>query len=326
MNRGLKSGTIRTLLKDKVDNWISSITDETLQHKLKKDTIVSGGCITSYLLGESPNDFDLYFRTYDTALHVAQYYVSKFNADVGNLKHRAAKSVNPTVREEKITNSKGEEENRIIIYMKSSGVAGEQQDEYAYFEQQPEAATDKFIASIAINVNDHPTEVIEEIKDDLKPQKQKYRPVFLSDNAITLSDKIQLIIRFYGDPDEIHKNYDFIHTHNYYTRNNDLLVLNPKALEAILSRTLIYSGSLYPIASVFRTRKFIERGWRISAGQMLKMIFQINELDLRDPKVLRDQLIGVDMAYMSQLINAIKENDYKIDATYIAKLVDEIFQ
>ncbi len=114
----------------------------------------------------------------------------------------------------------------------------------------------------------------------------------------------------------------------YYDYGSGELVLHPEALEAILSKTLIYKGSLYPIASVFRVRKFIQRGWRITAGQLLKIIWQINEIDLKDPKVLREQLLGVDQAYMHQLLRALetKESNQKIDATYIAKLVDEIFE
>ena len=148
----------------------------------------------------------------------------------------------------------------------------------------------------------------------------------MSDNAITLSDKVQLVIRFYGEPSQIHNNYDYVHTFNWYDREKDELVLNQEALEALLTKTLIYKGSLYPIASIFRIRKFIQRGWSITAGQLLKIIWQINELDLKDQTVLREQLIGVDQAYMHQLINAIQENDYKVDSTYLAKLIDEIFE
>ena len=50
--------------------------------------------------------------------------------------------------------------------------------------------------------------------------------------------------------------------------------------------------ALYPIASLLRIRKFIERGWRITAGQMLKIIWQLQDVNLSDPAVMREQLTG----------------------------------
>jgi hypothetical protein len=167
-----------------------------------------------------------------------------------------------------------------------------------------------------------------DLAEIVKDKKTKYRPVFFSENAITLSDKVQLVMRFYGTPSEIHENYDYAHAMCYYDYKENDLVLHSEALECILSKTLIYKGSLYPVASIFRVRKFIQRGWRITAGQLLKIVWQLNDIDLKDPAVLREQLIGVDQAYMHQLLRALETKDatQRIDATYLAKLVDEIFE
>src|SRR3546814_2013322 len=51
----------------------------------------------------------------------------------------------------------------------------------------------------------------------LETSDPTYRPVFVSTNAITLSDKIQIVLRFYGEADAIHENYDFVHCTNYWT-------------------------------------------------------------------------------------------------------------
>jgi hypothetical protein len=104
-------------------------------------------------------------------------------------------------------------------------------------------------------------------------------------------------------------------------------VLPQDALEAMLSKTLIYQGSLYPLASIFRTRKFISRGWRITAGQMLKMIWQAHDIDLHDPAVLKEQLIGVDSVFMGTLLHELDKNKSdRIDQLYLAKLIDTIFE
>jgi hypothetical protein len=141
-----------------------------------------------------------------------------------------------------------------------------------------------------------------------------------------LSHKVQLVIRFYGEPDKIHSNYDFVHAMCYWDHAKEHLELPAEAMEALLSRTLVYKGSLYPVASIFRAKKFIERGWRINAGQLLKIMWQISEIDLTEFEVMREQLTGVDMAYLWQLTEALKDVDpQKINASYVATIVDRIF-
>jgi len=165
----------------------------------------------------------------------------------------------------------------------------------------------------------------QEAVDDSK-NDGTYRVVFLSPNAITLSDKIQIIIRFTGNADQIHENYDFVHCTNYWTSEDEKLTLRPAALEALLAKELRYVGSKYPLCSIIRTRKFIRRGWQINAGQYLKMALQLNELDLFDIETLQDQLVGVDSAHFISLIDSIKEgNPEKINAQYICALIDRIF-
>lgn len=320
---GMKKSTIKTVLRNKIKDWISSITDETLQDQLRKDTLVCGGAIASMLVGEKINDYDIYFRTFETAKAVADYYVSVFNHSNGALQLKGVhSSCNPAVKVEKRFNIKNVEENRIIIYMKSAGVAGETQEEYQYFESKTEGETEDFINSLT---TEDPVEIVQELNEIVK-SKDKYRPVFMSENAITLNNKVQLVIRFYGEPGEIHNNYDFAHSMCYYDYAKDTLGLHPEALEAVLSKTLIYKGSLYPIASLFRIRKFYERGWRITAGQMLKIVWQLQDVNLKDPAVLREQLIGVDQAYMHQLLRALETTTDRVDATYVAKLIDKIFE
>lgn len=164
------------------------------------------------------------------------------------------------------------------------------------------------------------------------PKKdEKFTPIIITSNAITLSDKIQLVIRFYGEPRNIHKNYDFVHCTNYWDIQDKKVVVSIESLESIITKQLHYAGSLYPVCSMFRIRKFIKRGWHISGGEMLKIAFQIAALNLQDIKVLEDQLVGVDTSYFSTMIRAIKKrqelegDSFKIDNLYLTKLVEEVF-
>lgn len=307
-----RNGIIREL-KSKIEEWLETIADEDVRELAKKNVVITGGSIASMLLGEKINDYDVYFKTKEATLAVTNYYVNLFNE---NNKLETAKGVhkcNPIVKEEKITNIRGEEEDRVVIFIKSAGVAGEEQPEYNYFESTPQDAAIAFM-----------DEAVKQIDEDSK--KGKYRPIFMSQNAITLSNRFQIIVRFYGDPIDIHKNFDFVHAMNYYDCWKEELVLLPEALESLMSRHLIYKGSLYPIASIFRMKKFLERGWRITAGQQLKIMWQISEIDLKNHSVLREQLTGVDQAYMYQLIDALQNvESEKINSSYVGAMIDRIF-
>ncbi len=247
------------------------------------------------LLNEEVKDYDIYFKNRETTLAVAQYYVAKFNDG------KKAKVANIV-----------EERTRIKIMIESTGVAVEDGKEY-----------------VLDSPTDDPSEALED-SDTEALEKPRYRPVFLSSNAITLSDKIQIVVRFYGEPEEIHKNYDFVHCTNYYDFGKDELVLRPEAMECLLAKELRYQGSKYPLCSVIRTRKFIKRGFFINAGQFLKMCFQLSKLDLTDLKVLEDQLIGVDSAYFNMLVTCLQskkasDQSFVLTSGYLAELIDRIF-
>lgn len=65
-------------------------------------------------------------------------------------------------------------------------------------------------------------------------------------------------------------------------------------------------------------------------GELLKIMFQISQLDLTNPDVLEEQLIGVDVAYFDLLITALRnkfesDKNFKISNEYFNALIDKIF-
>jgi len=291
----MKKSTVKIVCHNKIRQWLDTIEDKELVKLLERDVIIAGGAIASMLLDEKVNDYDIYCRTQETTYAVAKYYVEKY------LGH-ASTPDDPTVCLAFRQNIKGYEEDRVTIHFPGKdGILGARPAD--------------------------PLQVLNEALEGSK-EKSSYRPIFLSENAITLTNKIQVVIRFYGEPDEIHENYDFVHAMCYYDFAKRSLVLHQKALECLLAKNLIYAGSLYPLCSLFRVRKFLNRGWRISAGQLLKIAFQISAIDLTDVELLKEQLIGVDRAYMSQLLHELenKEPSQKIDEIYLMGLLDKIFE
>lgn len=313
----MKAKTIKAILRKKIDEWLASIEDVDLREQVAKKTIVTGGAIASMLLREKVNDFDVYFRDKDTAIKVAKYYLARFEP---------AKKAG--IATKMYVDHEGA---RVRIIIKSAGVASEDGTDkpYEYFEMAPDGEGAGYIAEVMDDPGDiqdayeNTERVALETEDDGKP---KYRPVFLSTNAITLSHRIQIVIRFYGEPDQIHENYDFAHCTNYWKSWDNELVLRPAALEAILARELRYVGSKYPICSLIRIRKFTARGWTINAGQILKAVMQVSELDLKNIAVLEDQLTGVDAAYFLQVISRLKDKDpEKVNSAYLIEIIDRMF-
>lgn len=313
----MKAKTIKKVIRAKIDQWLASIEDEKVRELAAKNTIVTGGCIASMLLREPVNDFDLYFTNKETTVAVAEYYVSRFKSK------NAAGIVVPIFVDD--------EDERVRIVVKSAGIASEEgaTTPYEYFESRPDAEAGEYVGEVLGDAGDIEEAMEEtnalalETEDDGKP---KFRPVFLSTNAITLSHRVQIVLRFYGDADAIHTNYDYVHCTNYWTSKDDELVLRQPALESLLARELRYVGSKYPICSVIRLRKFIKRNWSINAGQILKMMLQVSELDLKDHAVLQDQLTGVDAAYFVQLVSKIKEKDpEKVNSAYLVEIIDRMF-
>lgn len=326
----MKAKTIKQIISKKVNHWLQSIKDEQLKKYLSDKIIVTGGCITSMFLSENVNDFDIYLRNRESALRLAWYYVNLFKE---NLPKGLPPETPIFVEEERIDGDGSEkiENGRIKIIIKSAGIASnnETEQEYRYFEndKDPDAIlATNYVGQIMTDPGSI-EETYEELEEcALQSEDNKYRPIFLSSNAITLSNKIQIIIRFWGEPEEIHKNYDYIHCTNYWTSWDKNLITTTKALEAILAKELVYVGSKYPLCSIFRMRKFIQRGWSINTGQILKMAMQLNELDLTDVKVLEDQLTGVDVAYFIEVINKLKEKDpKKVTTSYLLEILDRMF-
>ena len=297
VKRGFKKKTIEQTIRNKIKGWLGSIDDIALRDEVKNHYIVTGGAITSMLLGDLPNDYDVYLDDPDVAAKLASYYISRLPAVDNEMTRTPIVEVPP-------------ERNRVTIRVKSAGIAGEgiDQDQYEYFEQYPDATsrTAAYLEGAAAK------------------NTGKYTSVAITTNAITLTDQIQIVLRFVGPANEIHKNYDFVHTTNYFTESGGV-VLNQPALESILAKELKYVGSLYPICSMFRIKKFIKRGWSITAGEMLKIAWDISKLNLNDVAVLQDQLTGVDAAYFNQIITLIQQENKPIDRTYLFELVNRVF-
>lgn len=283
--------TVGKTIEKKLNEWLETIEDESLRSKVKSNSLVSGGAIASMLLNQQVNDYDVYLQDQGVLEGLAKYYTKAHdNILVLNGKHR-----------ESLVDSLGGRYKDIIAI--------------AIRNLKPDQIKLVFLGKsggMAIDRRD-------------SAEQDQYEPIYFSPNAISLSGNIQIVLRFNGDSVAIHKNYDFVHATNYFTFKEGL-VTNKEALESLLTLQLKYQGSLYPLTSILRMKKFIKRGWNINAGEVLKIMFQISELDLHDPDVLEEQLIGIDVAYFAKVIEILRDvKSEKITSTYLNTIIDRVF-
>ena len=285
--------TIQKTIQSYLNTWLATITDEQLREDTKNSLVVSGGSICSLFLKEPVNDYDIYLRDINVAYRLALYYAAEVigtdNILIGTKKDE---------------------------YLKEFDVNQHNITKVTLENLQPEQV------KLRIQTGGQKTQH----EDD---GTLKFRPTFFSPNAISLSDKIQIVLRFTGTIEEIHKTFDFVHATNYFTFEEGL-VTNLEAVESILTKQLRYQGSRYPLTTIIRIKKFLKRNWNINAGEQLKVMFQISELDLTNHWTLEDQLIGVDVAYFAKIIDILagkkeKEPSFKLSYGYLCTLIDKVF-
>jgi hypothetical protein len=302
----MQTKTIEKNIKAKLEEWLKTITDETLRKDVKENLLVSGGSVTSMFLNEPVNDYDIYLMDIDVVKNLAIYY-TKNNEAIKVLDGRDKESI--VAKLEKDYEFSGKE-----------GLAIDMNNSYAISLRNLKDNQIKlyFEGRAGLKVN-----------ETIEPDKLNYTPLYFSPNAISLSHNLQIVLRFWGTAEQIHKTFDYIHATNYFTFKEGF-VRNLEAVESILTKQLKYQGSYYPVTSIIRAKKFIKRGFNITAGELLKIMFQISQLDLSNADILEEQLIGVDVAYFDLIITALRnkfesDKDFKLSAEYFNSLIDKIF-
>lgn len=303
--------TIEKAIRAKMEDWLKSIKDQTLSKDVKKNLLVSGGSIASMFLNETVNDYDVYIMDIDVLKRLAEYYIASdggiYSSDIVLLDGRKKDSL-----VKRLNSEYGGNDQEILGIDRNNSYAislrNLKEDQIKLY----------FHSSAGLRFN--------EAKD---AAELNYNPLYFSPNAISLSNNLQIVLRFWGNAEKIHKTFDYIHATNYFTFEHGL-VRNLPAIESLITKQLRYQGSLYPVTSIIRAKKFIKRGFNISAGELLKIVYQVSQLDLNNPDVLEEQLIGVDVAYFDLIINALRnkmdsDKEFKISSEYFNELVDRIF-
>jgi hypothetical protein len=137
---------------------------------------------------------------------------------------------------------------------------------------------------------------------------------FHTQNAITFKRKaehsrkkyvVQLITRFSGSAHDIFDWFDFTITHCAYDFEEDKFEFGSRFFPDLAKRRLVYSGaSKYPICAMYRTSKYVARGFILPGATIMHIALSIVQLKIENYKDLKEQLMGIDTIYLQGLLNA----------------------
>lgn len=125
---------------------------------------------------------------------------------------------------------------------------------------------------------------------------------------------IQLICAVYGQPEEVLAKYDFTVCMGAWMPGTQQFMLSDLFLKHCAQRRLCYNANgEYPISSLWRVVKFLDRGYKLPGVEAIKLALNIQRLNLTDHRVLKRQLMGIDTMFLKEFTAAL---DQRADIRY----------
>lgn len=263
---------------------LPSATNKPIREDIIDHLVISGGAIVSLLSGEIPNDYDIYVDDVHVARSLFAYFakVEQTYTDQRNITFTFTVEAKEESKKYIWKDSQGKEisDRPGIIILKNiqteNPLLSDSNSKYPPKHYHLRVYEDAYYGK---PIAGHEHVLTKSQRKQL--QFPHYSMEHISSHAITFSDNIQ-IMTYCGSPFHFQQNFDFAHCLSYYNTRTGL-VLNKLSLECILTKTLLYLNSSFPLSTLFRVQKFQQRGWSISKTEWLKIIYDINNLDLSDP-------------------------------------------
>jgi len=93
----------------------------------------------------------------------------------------------------------------------------------------------------------------------LQPNNENYTQKIITNNAITLKGKVQIITL--GEYDQQRKYFDFVHCMPFYDIEKDIFYISPEQMECISEKKLKIKTPVGKLPSEWRISKFLRRDW-----------------------------------------------------------------
>jgi len=109
-------------------------------------------------------------------------------------------------------------------------------------------------------------------------------------------------------PDQLFEVFDFTICMGAYIPDTGKFMLHEDFLRHTSQRKLVYTSSPYPISSMHRTKKYIDRGYSINGIEIMKISLDIADLNLNTMEDVADQFQGIDVLVLKSFIEELKRN------------------
>jgi len=160
-------------------------------------------------------------------------------------------------------------------------------------------------------------------------ENKGFTPAFKTNNALsynllphgeTNSIRVQLIRKYFGTPNEIISKFDYTVCMAAYEPNHGVnwewgtMTVDDRFLYHLSEKLLVFNHKTeYPIASLWRAKKYLKREFKLPAIECIKLALAINNLKIGSYEGLKDQLEGIDTFFLKDLTDAMLE---KADEVY----------
>lgn len=108
------------------------------------------------------------------------------------------------------------------------------------------------------------------------------------------------------------RNFDFTINMAAYDMLSDNIIAHVDFYKHNMQRKLVFNDdTLYPIISMHRAIKYINRGYTLSGHEQVKIALAINNLKMKDYTDLKKQLLGIDTSHFIDLTTKLMANPNK---------------
>lgn len=168
------------------------------------------------------------------------------------------------------------------------------------------------------------------INDDAKVRKGDL--AFLSKNALSLKNGIQVIFRFVGPPEEVFTTFDYEHCKVAWEPHPLGLTLGStkfygRSLESLAKAELMYSGNTrFVLSALSRLNKFIRRGWGIAPSSLLALALTASKIDWNNKVALEEELLGIygiDPQVLTEILNLSQVGE-QLDLDKVIEMLGEV--
>lgn len=147
-------------------------------------------------------------------------------------------------------------------------------------------------------------------------------------DKINLKFQLIMIPDTYKGHENIFEKFDFTICMAAYYFKEDKFVFHDDFFKHLSQRRLVFNHKTkYPINSLIRVKKYLNREFKISGVELLKMGLAINNLNMKNYQDLKEQMEGIDTLFLKDLTDALmNDKEKKYDFEQAMELIENYLQ